>query len=349
MQANLTHILPLTTIRRARALPMRGKVLVHAGQKVNASDIVAECTLPGRHVLLDVRRALGLTRATALKDVLERTVGERVQKGDIIAQTGGMFSRVVRAPEDCEIVAIQRGMVMLECERKTFSLSAGSSGLVTEAMPEQGVVIETNGALIQGQWGNGRIDMGLLQILCKTPEEELTRPQLDMTLRGAVVVSGFCANPDALQAAAELPVRGLVLGSLTADLLSTARAMDYPIMLLEGFGRMPMNPVAYKLLAAQTKRDVSINATFSAESGERPELVVPLPGQGKPLSDTVEFKPAQQVKVLTPPYMSQTGVVVSIRPGLTLLPNGLRAQAAEIRLETGELVILPLANLTVIE
>ena len=63
MQAPVTHILPLTYIRRPRLLPVPGRVLVHPGQKVNASDIVAEGHALGQHILIDVRRALGITRA----------------------------------------------------------------------------------------------------------------------------------------------------------------------------------------------------------------------------------------------------------------------------------------------
>lgn len=346
---SVTHILPLTTVRRTRSLPDSGRVLVHTGQKVNPTDVVAECPLPGKHMLLDVRRALGIQRASALQKAMERTVGEEVKKGDIIAQTGGLFSRVVRAPEDGVILAIQRGQVLLALPGDTYSLKAGINGTVTDVIPEIGVVIESSGALLQGVWGNDRIDAGLLLVAAKSPEEELTRSNLDITMRGSIVAGGHVTDADALHAAAELPLRGLILGSMTADLLPVARDMEYPIVLLEGFGRIPINPLAYKVLLGQVKRDVAVNAGWNPDRGETPEAFIPLPAEGEPIEAPSELKIGQTVKIIKPPHTSQVGELTAVRPGLTTLPNKMRVPTGEVRLETNETVIVPLVNLTIIQ
>ena len=62
MLAPVTHILPLTNIRRTRALSVPGKVLVRAGQKVNAADVIAQAQIPAGHTVLDIRRGLGVTK-----------------------------------------------------------------------------------------------------------------------------------------------------------------------------------------------------------------------------------------------------------------------------------------------
>lgn len=346
---SVTQILPLTKVRRVRSLPDSGRVLVHAGQKVGATDVIAECSLPGKHLLLDIRRALGIQRPSALQKVLERTVGEEVKKGDIIAQTGGMFSRVVRAPEDGVIVAIQRGQVLLEIPGGTYELKAGINGTVTDVIPEMGAVIESSGALLQGVWGNGRIDVGLLLVAAKSPEEELTRANLDITMRGSIVAGGHVTDADALQAAAELPLRGLILGSMTADLLPVASQMEIPVLLLEGFGRIPINPRAYKVLLGQVKRDVALNAGWDPERGETPEAFIPLPAEAEVIEAPSELKVGQTVKIVKPPHTSQIGELVAIRPNPTILPNKLRVPAGEVRLETNETVTVPLVNLTIIQ
>jgi len=49
-----------------------------------------------------------------------------------------------------------------------------------------------------------------------------------------------------------------------------------------------------------------------------------------------------------PPGMGMIGSISSLKPGLTTLASGLRAAAAEVTLENGEIVIVPLVNLEVV-
>jgi hypothetical protein len=46
--------------------------------------------------------------------------------------------------------------------------------------------------------------------------------------------------------------------------------------------------------------------------------------------------------------MGDIGIINTIFPGLTLFPNGLRTEAAEIILEGEEKALVPLANIEVI-
>lgn len=349
MIAPVTHILPLVQIRRARMLPGKGRVLARVGQKVNAADIIAESDVPGAHTLIDVRRILGLRRTEMAHRLMERKAGERVEKGDILAQTGGLLSKVIRAPVDGQIVAIQRGQVLLERAGTKFELKAGLTGTVTEVLPERGVIIESSGSLIQGVWGNGQINLGMLHCLAKQPDDELTRSDLDMSLRGSVVLGGWVEKSDTLIAADELPLRGLILGSMSSDLVPVALKINCPVVLIEGFGRIPMNASAFKLLTTNEKRDVSIDASWDAIRGDRPEIVIPLPAQGQPPHDMLEFNPGQTVRMIVPPHAGQIGTLLSLRPGLTALPNGVRVPCADIRLENSQVVIAPLANLDVLE
>jgi hypothetical protein len=158
-------------------------------------------------------------------------------------------------------------------------------------------------------------------------------------------------DAETLQAAGELPVRRLILASLPPQLLATAREMRYPIIVTDGFGTLPMNSVAHKLLSTNAKREVTLNAeVYDRYSGARPEVIIPLPiSQDPSVPREVEtFAPGQQVRMRRPPAVGTIGVIVTIRPGLTTLPSGLRAQAAEVRLDNGEMVVAPLVNLEVV-
>jgi len=349
MLASVTHILPLTNIRRTRVLSIPGRVTVRQGQKVSAADVIAQANLPARHLLLDIRRGLGGIKANAAEKAIVRQEGDKLTKGDVIAESGGMFSRIVRAPVDGEIVTINAGQVLLRVQSTGLELKAGLSGIVAEILPDLGAVIEANGALVQGVWGNGRIDSGLLLVLAKSPEEELTRVRIDVSMRGAVVLAGYCITADALHAAAELPLRGLILSSLASELTPVASKLNYPILVLDGFGQIPMNESAYKLLSTSEKRDASVNATLNPKTGERPEVVIPLPSVGQSTPETDYFTANQMVRIQGEPYQGKIGKIIQVRQGLATLPNGIRALAADVQLDSDTRVVVPLANLDVLE
>ena len=349
MQSAVTHILPLTKIRRARLLPVDGKVLVRPGQKVAATDPMAEANTGGEHVLVDIRRGLQLSASQKLDGLIEYRVGDRVQAGDVLAQKGGLFKRVVRAPVAGQIVAILGGQVMIEKAALPKTVHAGFAGMVAETITDRGAILETDGALVQGVWGNEKADQGLLLCLVNSPDDELTRDRLDVSMRGAVVLGGHCESADVLQAAGELPLRGLVLGSMSSALIAQAEKQPYPIILLEGFGRIPINAEAYRVLTTNDKRETCVNAArLDWFTGERPEVVIPLPAVGDFAPSAGELAGGSKVRVLGGEHAGKIGKVAQLQPGLTYLPSGLRTTAALVRFETGE-ALVPLANLDMLE
>jgi hypothetical protein len=231
----------------------------------------------------------------------------------------------------------------------TIEVTAGFDGTINEVIKDQGAIIETNGALVQGVWGNGRSDSGMLLAVAQTPDEELVRQKIDVSMRGAVVLGGYCASPDVLRAGAELPLRGLLLASMSADLVPAASAVNYPVLVIEGFGRIRMNDVAFRLLSTSEKRDGSICAVMNPAQGLRPELIIPLPAIGQAAPETDYFAPNQTVRIQGAPYAGRTGMFLQARPGLFTLPNGLKVPAADVQLDKDTLVTVPLANLEVIE
>ena len=349
MKAALTHFLPLTLVRRARLLPAAGKVLVRYAQSVSATEVIARAHLGNRHVLVDIARALRIAPEKAAS-VCDRKVGETVQQGDILADMGGILRRVVRAPADGEIVAFQSGKLLLEVASAALELKAGISGTVAEVFPERGAVIEGTGALAQGIWGNGLLESGLLHVLAKDPMDEFTPRRLQVSLRGAVVLAGHCRQVNALHAAAELPLRGLVLGSMTADLIPVANALKFPVILLEGFGRIPINPVAFKFLETSHGREVCVNAAVLDDfEDQRPELFIPLPASAELPRETADLRPGMRVRMVTMPYAGQVGTILTLKPEPVAIIKGVRAQAAVVELENQKKVTLPLANLDVLE
>lgn len=349
--ATTTNILALTTIRRERILPSPGRLLVRQGQKVGTRDVLAQANLTPEHILLDINRGLHVP-VERVASYIERKVGEQVSEGDVIA-TGpqGLFKRVVRAPSDGRIVLIRDGQVLLQREESQFDLLAAYPGVVKELIPDRGAVVEATGALIQGIWGNGKIDFGVMQVQAKTPGDVLTTGDLDVSLRGAMVMSGTCRDAEALEVAMDIPLRGLILGSIAIDLIPLALQMPIPVILTEGFGNVPMNTAAFTLLKTNESRDVSINAEeYDRNLGTRPEILIPLPasGQAGPPPLPRVFATDQKVRIVRAPYLAQVGTIKTLISGLTTFASGIQAPAAEIMLEDGSKVIIPLANLEVL-
>lgn len=350
MLAPVTHIMPLATIRRERLLPVPGRVVVRKGQKISATDVVAEARLAPEHIVLDLTRGLGLPQEEADRHI-QCQPGARVSQGDLLAGPVGIAKRVVRAPKDGRVILCGEGQILLELDAPPFELRSGLPGTVLELLDTRGVMIETVGALIQGVWGNGRIDFGLMFALIKSPNDELNANQLDVSMRGSIILGGHCKNADVLRSAAELPLRGLILASMDARLVSIAARMRFPVILLEGFGKMPMNPAAFRLLTTNERREVAINAEpWDRYRGQRPEVVITLPSSGEQTlaKDTEVFSSGQRVRIVRAPYTGATGTLLSLRPGLSTLPNGISARSADIRLEDGQNVVVPLANLEVL-
>ncbi len=173
MQAPVNHIIGLTSIVRERLLPVSGMVLARLNQKVSPNDVIAEANWAREHVLLDVARTLHVS-PNAADRLVKYKVDDRVVASAEVAVGKGLFPRSVRAPREGRVVAVGGGQVLLEVGEAKVELRAGIPGTIIEIIANRGAVIQTAGALIQGVWGNGRIDSGLLVNIAEKPDGVLT-------------------------------------------------------------------------------------------------------------------------------------------------------------------------------
>jgi len=350
MLASVVHIQPLVTIRRERLLPIPGKVTVRKGQKVAATDIIAEVDLDPKYTLLDVARGLGVSSDEADR-YIQSSLGSKVSSGDVLAGPLGFLKRVVRAPFEGEVVFTGEGVILLKRESQIFGLKAGMPGLVAELIEGRGAIITNTGVLVQGVWGNGQIDAGILVGMAKRSDEVITPDKLDISMRGLVVLAGHCAQSEVLMVAADLPLRGMILASMDSRLATVASKLKMPLIVLEGFGQIGMNSASYKLLTTNERREVTINAEeWDRFTGKRPEVIIPLPApEDMPLPrETFTYESGQTIRALGSPYWGKIGRINRLLPDETQIPNGLMVRAAEVKLENGSDSIIPLSNLEVI-
>lgn len=349
MLASFAQISPAMKVHRNRVLPINGTVTVRRGQKVNEKDIVAEATLPAHHILIDVVQAFGLADPKLAASYIKRNAGEMLGEHDIIAETGGLFSRIIRTPKPGKVISIRDGLVLIETEANSISLNALYPGTIVDVLPDHGVVIETSGAILEAAWGNGLTGSG--PIICKTESrtEEIVFSSLEVTARGSVLVGGTCSHPDILAQAAMLPVAGLVLGTMPAFMRDLAIKQPYPILLLDGFGVTGMNSASWKLLFSLANKECIVNAeTITGLMPQKPEIIVCGPVEDQNSASAKMFTSGQLVRIHADPYVGQTGKIERILPGTVTLPNGLKVAAASIIMDNNERKTIPVANLDVI-
>jgi hypothetical protein len=349
MPAPVIHILPVATVVRKRLLPVDGQIIVKLDQKVTASDTIGETIVNRKHVIIDVAAKLKLSPKKADAAVKVKR-GQKVAKNEIVAESGGLLAQEVTSPVNGRVVVMGGGKIVLETGGSSLELKAGLSGTVTEIIPNRGVVIRAVGGLVQGVWGNGRVDTGVMISLLDKPEDVLEPSRLDVSLRGAILLAGYASDAAVIKAAGDLPVRGLVLSSISPTAIGAAAQANFPILVLEGFGKRPMAANTFKLLSTNVKREVSILADMDQQNGSRPELVISLPiAQEPPIPrDDEAFAPGQTVRICSLVRPSLVGTLLQLRPGNSILPSGVSAPAAEVRLESGEQVLVPLTNLEVL-
>lgn len=190
-----THVSLLVVIRRVRALPARGTITVRVNQKVSPTDVVGRTTLAPVHYLFDIAHGLGLPPAKADR-YLRREPDEKVSGGDILAGPFGWMRRVVRAPEEGRVVLQGDGRLLYEGLGETFELRAGIPGTVVGMEPDLSATVETVGALVEGVWGNDRQEYGMLRMATQGSGNVLAPADLNMDLRGSIIVAGRLEDPN---------------------------------------------------------------------------------------------------------------------------------------------------------
>lgn len=351
MLAPVSHTLALTTIVRRRELPVPGEVIARLNRRLLATDVVAEADFSHSHHLIDVAHRLEL-KPDAAEKMIKVNVGDHLAEGTVVARGKGIIPKTIKVEHSGSVVAVGGGQILLDISGKEFALQAGISGEVIELLPKRGVVIREVGALVQGVWGNGKINSGTLHALIKSAADIMEASQIDISLRGYVLLAGSCQDAKVLRAAADNTVRGLILSSLHPSLLGLARKMPYPIIVTDAIGRQTMNPRAYKILSTNAEREnVTVNAEpYHRYSGARPEVVIPLEQvEPPPLpQDALPFEVGQKVRLRRAPHAGSTGTLKELSEKTQKLPNGLRVLAGKVQLDQGEQVLVPLVNLEVL-
>ena len=335
-------------------LPSRGEVLVSMGDRVDAVDIIGKHKSPGSFVVVDARSVLRL-KGKPLSAYLEKNTGDTVTKGDVLAsqpRLRNLFPRILRAPVKGRIVAIAGSEIVLETESEEVAVRAHIRGQVISVMPERGVAIETTASLVQGVWGSGPMSHGVLRAAVESPEEILDEANVDVSCLGAIVVGGAGATEEALTQAGKMQARGLILGGLSSNLVHRAAALPFPVLVMEGIGTYPMNPVVFNILMEHVGEEVSLDpGDLNPWRPRRPEVIIPLPATGAPPSEVAldtALNLGNTVRVVRGPHKGVMGDIIGFPESPVLYEIGLSLDSVEIQTAAGEDVFVPVNNVEIV-
>jgi hypothetical protein len=182
--------------------------------------------------------------------------------------------------------------------------------------------------------------------------QELVPEQLNISFRGAIISAGFCRKPEVLERAGSIPIKGLVLGSLSSDLVSAASSVSYPILVIDGFGTSPMNSAAEKILAANKDKNVALNAqVYDPFSGNFPEIIISSSSKSdlKIPSETETLRVGKKVIMVNSTHSPQIGTIDKINYGNHSIPSGIKSSTADISYGTDQKLTVPVTNIEIIK
>ena len=167
------------TLRRERRLPLKGTVMVQAGVQVTPDTIVARTELPGNVQTVNLAARLSIDPAR-VADSLSLPIGSPVKQGEPIASGKslfGMITNTVESPADgvLESVSQVTGQLIVREPPIPVEMSAYVRGTVAEVLPEEGVIVQTYGAFVQGIFGVGGETFGPVEVVAAGPDKPLER------------------------------------------------------------------------------------------------------------------------------------------------------------------------------
>ncbi len=344
---------------------MKGEVTVAKGDVVRSTDIVARTELPGRVHITNLVNQLGVLPAD-LRQRMKIQPGHQVKEGDVVASKSilwGLFSSEVVAPIDghLESLSTVTGQAIWRQQPIPVEVTAYIDGEIAEVIEGEGVIIESDVALVQGIFGlAGEVYAPL--VIGSQPGQPLQEKAISSNWKGKIVVVGGKLGLGVLRIAMDMGVVGIIAGAMeyqdVRDLLgydigvAVTGNEDLPttIMMTEGFGSIPMDANTFSLLQRLEGRNASMNGATQIRAGvQRPEIVVARDDQDTDCRTSVEGESlamGSRVRCVRAPYFGRIGKVVGLPKELFILPSETKVRVVEVQIEE-DTVMVPRANVEI--
>jgi hypothetical protein len=301
-----------------------------------------------------------------------RKEGDRITVGEPLARTKGIFGKfrteyASKATGTIESISSVTGQVIVRGEPQPLQIEAFLAGTVVEIFPDEGCIVEAEVSLVQGIFGIGGETYGPIRMACLSHEQELTGDLIVPDMKGCIVIGGARTDMKAIQKAREAGVSALVTGGLDdSDLehllgynlgvaITGSENVGLTLIVTEGFGEIAMAERTFKLLDSRQGDHAAVNGATQIRAGVmRPEIVIPLSQQEiskeTPSVTTQGYLDlGKPVRIIRDPYFGLIGSVNALPQELRVLASGSKARVLEVKLESGERVVIPRANVELIE
>jgi len=358
------------TVSKERVLPIEGTVFLKVGDQVGFDTVVARSKIPGDPQMINIAETLGVDPGM-IDGFLKKKPGDRVKKGEIIAQDKALFGlikRFVYSPIDGQIETLSdvTGQAIIREDPIDIEVDSYIQGKVSRVIAGKGVDVTTNAAIVQGIFGIGGESFGDLSMAVDSPSERLAPEKITEKHKDKIIVGGSFVSEEAFLKAKSVGARGIIVGGIDVEELIDIIKEDIGVaitgeedvgltlIVTEGFGEMPMSTRAFNLLKSLEGSRASINGTTQIRAGViRPEIIVPYDSSKEARAETEQLahgmKPGTVVRIIRDPYFGKIATVTGLPIELVKVETESLVRVATVKLEGGSEATIPRANLEVIE
>jgi len=353
-----------TTLQRRRILPLKGDVIVKVGDRVRRDDVVARTDLPGDIATANVVNRLGIQPSEIGRYMLKKE-GEPVEEGELLAETRPFitwFRSQVKSPitGTVETISSITGQVLLRRPPRPVAVMAYVDGTVAEVISDEGVVVETAGAFVQGIFGVGGEAWGPVVRISKTADEVVTPDMIAPEHHGAVLVCGALATLAVLRRAIAVGAAGVIAGGINADDLKELLGYDLgvaitgteeigtTIIVTEGFGRISIADRTFDVLCGCAGQVASINGATQIRAGvQRPEIISPCdmpPADANGYGHAGGLAVGDPVRIIREPHFGRLGTVAALPSELRRVESETVVRVLVVAFSDGTQAVVPRAN-----
>jgi hypothetical protein len=355
-------------VRRTRRLPIKGETLVQIGQSVEPDTVIARAKLPGILQTIKLSEKLGVDAKDA-PDMLTLKPGDPIAKEQVIAETKGMFGffkqKVISDyTGTVESVSEVTGNLLVREPSIPIDVNGYVKGVIADLIPDEGAIVETRCAMVQGIFGIGGERTGSVRIAVKDGGEVLDASHILLTDEGKILVGGSGVTYEALVKATEVGAKGIIAGGIKdQDLvkflgfdigvaITGNEAISITVLITEGFGFLAMAGRTFELLKSLEGQFGSLNGATQIRAGViRPELLVPLSSataEGHKAAQVFSLEIGTPIRAIREPYFGQLGHVTELPPNLEVLESGTEVRVLHAKLSDGRNVVIPRANVEIV-